>query len=426
MSQDDPESEALLQRVWKAIKALVLMENKHIRMAKPEETIKSLTVFQGSRVGQEAIRTLESLQAMRQSTRLQAFLNKAQKALFAALSLEATEVMDYPDLFLNLLDRRVPFLFTSRIMPTVNYSPDDVIDKWIIPLKVRPKTLFRTLGEILRCWDRSDDNAVYMTERKVDNLPVIIKVMSFFSYSSPLRHLIMTEILLLKSYTDLNRTRRLCVEYIESFLYEDQVWVIAEGTDAGNLQDFVTLAVMDEREIAYVCKQILLFLTELHSQNRITRDLNTTNILLNRNGEILFGDLGLSSLLLRSPTIYTRRIFMAPELLLPEMYPHGQEIDIWSLGCICYEKADGRPPYWDCDSFESWFKTATLGAPPLQVYKASEDFNHFLSLCLNEDPKLRAPAHALLNHPFLEKTCTQEEFSEIVKFRKLLVPSGWN
>mmetsp|Transcript_4412 Transcript_4412/g.4226 ORF Transcript_4412/g.4226 Transcript_4412/m.4226 type:complete len:84 (+) Transcript_4412:326-577(+) len=49
---------------------------------------------------------------------------------------------------------------------------------------------------------------------------------------------------------------------------------------------------MTERQMGYICKEILLALRWLHKQNRIHRDIKSDNILLSANGEIKLSDFG--------------------------------------------------------------------------------------------------------------------------------------
>lgn len=52
----------------------------------------------------------------------------------------------------------------------------------------------------------------------------------------------------------------------DSFLVEDELWVVMEYLEGGALTDIVTHARMDEEQIATVCKQCLKALAYLHSQ----------------------------------------------------------------------------------------------------------------------------------------------------------------
>jgi len=91
------------------------------------------------------------------------------------------------------------------------------------------------------------------------------------------------------------------------------------------------------------------------------------------------------------------RYWLAPELLLSEPFPYGCEVDIWSLGCIIIEMADGRPPYSAFHPLKEFFYTATKGAPTLEnPAQWSLHFRNFLAAALRPDPSKRATATELL------------------------------
>lgn len=113
-----------------------------------------------------------------------------------------------------------------------------------------------------------------------------------------------------------------------------------------------------------------------------------------------------------------QRYWLSPELLLSEPYPYGQEVDVWSLGCIIMEMADGYPPHSDLHPIKEFFYTATAGAPSLANPKRwSAELKQFLEDCLHPDPSKRASAEKLLEHPWLKRACSRQKFSEDVQLR---------
>ena len=86
---------------------------------------------------------------------------------------------------------------------------------------------------------------------------------------------------------------------------------------------------------------------------------------------------------------------MAPEVIEGKKY--GKPADIWSLGIMIMEMAEGEPPYMQLPQAKALFLISTQGAPPLKKPKAwSEEFKHFLSLCLVKDPTKRISSIELL------------------------------
>ena len=59
--------------------------------------------------------------------------------------------------------------------------------------------------------------------------------------------------------------------------------------------------------------------------------------------------------------------------------------------------AEGEPPYIKFSQAKALFLISTQGAPPLKKQKQwSNEFKHFLSLCLQRDPSKRPSAIELL------------------------------
>lgn len=86
---------------------------------------------------------------------------------------------------------------------------------------------------------------------------------------------------------------------------------------------------------------------------------------------------------------------MAPEVIQKQNY--GPEVDLWSLGIMLMEMAEGDPPYMELSTTKALFIISTKGVPPLKDKKKwSNDMKHFLSCCVCKDPGKRPPAAELL------------------------------
>jgi p21-activated kinase 1 len=73
------------------------------------------------------------------------------------------------------------------------------------------------------------------------------------------------------------------------------------------------------------------------------------------------------------------------------------KVDVWSLGIMAIEMAEGAPPYLDYPPLRALFLIATSGAPQLkEPAKWTPEFKHFLTRALDVDVEKRASADELL------------------------------
>jgi serine/threonine-protein kinase ULK4 len=74
---------------------------------------------------------------------------------------------------------------------------------------------------------------------------------------------------------------------------------------------------------------------------------------------------------------------MAPEIFQDEGV-HSYYSDMWSLGCVLYELATGKPPFYS-DSFKELVKMIQCDPTPV-VENMTDAFNDLLSKLLEKEP----------------------------------------
>jgi p21-activated kinase 1 len=120
----------------------------------------------------------------------------------------------------------------------------------------------------------------FINDRGIKNtMPVAIKQMNL--EQQPKKELIINEILVMKKSTHGN-----IVNYLDSYLWKGDLWVVMEYMEGGSLTDVVTCNMMTEGQIAAVCKEVIQGLHHLHSNGVIHRDIKSDNILLSLQGDI--------------------------------------------------------------------------------------------------------------------------------------------
>jgi len=223
------------------------------------------------------------------------------------------------------------------------------------------------------------------------------------------------------------------IQYIESFEVGEELWVVLEYMNCGSLYDIVKLyptgVKLKEDETAYCIFCILKALNFLHNKKRIHRDIKIDNILLNRDGTVKLADFGTAVQLtfqkLRRNTLAGTPYYMAPELI--QKIPYKEKVDIWSIGITVLEILTGRPPFYNLspqEALESIVQKGVQGLPTTlnqqhQMYQrpfSREVVDFVNNKCLVRDPDGRASTEELLQHQFVLKKCSQQQFAKFLSF----------
>ncbi|EME32826.1 Serine/threonine-protein kinase pakA [Galdieria sulphuraria] len=227
--------------------------------------------------------------------------------------------------------------------------------------------------------------------------------------------------------TEINMMRSIqhenVVRFYEAYEWEEYLWLVMELLEGGSLTDIIYFLMehkcyLEEKQIAFICQEVLKGLEGIHALRRIHRDVKSDNVLTDFNGHMKLADFGycaqISNEKLKRTTVVGTPYWMAPELIRGK--PYDFKVDVWSLGILALECAEGEPPLLHETPLRAMFLITTRGPPGL---KNPENwsclFRDFLQKCLIIDPSKRASIKELLLHPFLKTACNRKEMAKLIR-----------
>jgi polo-like kinase 1 len=152
--------------------------------------------------------------------------------------------------------------------------------------------------------------------------------------------------------------------------------------------------------------QLIKALKYLHSHRVIHRDLKLGNLFLTDKMELKVGDFGLATKLEfegeRKRTVCGTPNYIAPEILDGKT-GHSYEVDIWSLGVICYTLIIGKPPFETQDVKTTYKKIKMNSYSFPEGAVISEAGRSLITEILNTDPLKRPSLDQILAHDFFNQ-----------------------
>lgn len=144
------------------------------------------------------------------------------------------------------------------------------------------------------------------------------------------------------------------VKFYGAYHRLNDIWIVMEYLDCGTLSQLVdhVLLPLKEEWISYLLRNVLQAIKYIHSKNMIHRDIKSHNIMITCLGEVKIVDFGFCCQLRnvnekRKSTMGTC-LWMAPEVMKNEEYSF--KCDVWSVGIVAIELADGKPPHKEIPS----------------------------------------------------------------------------
>ena len=300
--------------------------------------------------------------------------------------------------------------------------------------QIEDLTLIQLLG-------KGSYGEVYLSKKQNSNQLFATKKVNKAIVDSEMQKYFENEIKILKELNHPN-----IVKFEEKKSDTNYYYIVMEYINGGELSDYLNKYVskyqkgFPEEVVQFLMKQIVDALIYIHDKNIIHRDLKLENIMVNFDSEkdkeelnmmkakIKIIDFGFAIHLTDQHSLTNSAVgtflYMAPKILeefnqktlIDKKKGYGKEVDIWSLGCICYKLYRGKNPF-EAKNFEELIDKINYGKYKMPK-TASKEIYSFLNNMLQYDGKFRLSARELKKHPFLTKdpkNFTHIEIGEDVK-----------
>ncbi|EDW83737.2 uncharacterized protein Dwil_GK13515 [Drosophila willistoni] len=188
-----------------------------------------------------------------------------------------------------------------------------------------------------------------------------------------------------------------------AYFHDDvRIYLILEYAPQGTLFNALQaqpLKRFDERQSATYIKSLCSALLYLHERDIIHRDIKPENLLLGHKGVLKIADFGWS---VHEPNSMRMTLCGTVDYLPPEMVqgkPHTKNVDLWSLGVLCYELLVGHAPFFSKNYDETYKKILKVEYKlPEHISKAA---THLISKLLVLNPAHRLNLDQVMVHPWI-------------------------
>lgn len=179
-----------------------------------------------------------------------------------------------------------------------------------------------------------------------------------------------------------------------------RVYLILEYAPKGELyKELQKKKRFDEASTAKYVYQLANALKYCHGKKVIHRDIKPENLLLGLTGDLKIADFGWS---VHAPSSRRTTLCGTLDYLPPEMIEgthHNENVDLWSLGVLCYELLVGNPPFETESNSETYRRITRVDIRyPAYVTPGARDL---ISSLLRHDPRDRLPLDKVMTHPWI-------------------------
>ena len=210
------------------------------------------------------------------------------------------------------------------------------------------------------------------------------------------------------------------VKYYDSFEENNNINIVMEYCDEGDLNDFITKKkeenkLIEEDLIWKIFLKITIGLGHIHKMKILHRDLKTMNIFLKSGFQVKIGDLGVAKILLKNSfanTLIGTPYYLSPEICKEE--PYNNKSDVWALGCILYELCTFKHPF-EANNQGALILKIMNGSPENLNNYYSKDLKDLIYLLLEKDSRKRPSCKDILNLDFVRNKLKSLGFINYLK-----------
>ena len=196
------------------------------------------------------------------------------------------------------------------------------------------------------------------------------------------------------------------VKYFDSFEENNNINIVMEYCDKGDLNDFILRKkeenkLIEEAIIWNLFIKITIGLAHIHKMKILHRDLKTMNIFLKDEFQVKIGDLGVAKILLKNS--FAKTLIGTPYYLSPEICeekPYNDKSDVWALGCILYELCTYKHPF-DAKSQGALILKIMRNIPENINQYYSNELRNLIFLLLEKDSQKRPSCIEILKYDFV-------------------------
>ena len=201
------------------------------------------------------------------------------------------------------------------------------------------------------------------------------------------------------------------VEIKDSFENFEFVFILFEYCQNDTLEQLINKErdpkKLTEKETQCYMLQLIISLNYLHKNNIIHRNLDISNLLLDKDMKLKIGSFRLAYQLKNNTdkcNMKYEKLYIAPEVLKENGYSF--EVDIWSLGIIMFQLLTGKYPF-----IEGYEKNSNVNVDKISSSEMSKAAKDLINQLLVIDPLKRPTLNQIIYHDFFNREGIPKYFS---------------